>query len=62
MNERSVVPFTLVRASVPRVTCEGGRKATMSKAGMGPNELVAFFVDIEGNQMAMHVGASELIE
>jgi predicted enzyme related to lactoylglutathione lyase len=33
---------------------KAGGKVTMPKTGIGPNGFMAFFVDSEGNQMAMH--------
>ena len=33
---------------------KAGGKVTMPKTGIGPNGFMAFFVDTEGNQMAMH--------
>lgn len=36
---------------------KAGGKVTMPKTGIGPNGFMAFFVDTEGNQMAMHSNA-----
>jgi len=36
---------------------QAGGKVTMPKTGIGPNGFMAFFVDTEGNQMAMHSNA-----
>jgi predicted enzyme related to lactoylglutathione lyase len=33
---------------------KAGGKVTMPKTGIGPNGFMAFFVDSEGNHMAMH--------